>query len=405
MQFLREHFKAKNVAHLDAASGWSLKIPKVFSFLNNPEETLNVIYSLVAISARKQMRALYIDYSECQELDLGASAAFDVVACGLRDEWRLYGGRYRLHGSYPNDRRVHGIMACTGITKQLGIAAPKEWEEQMVKFELFRGKKDQGSALHGRQDRDTAASKMAEYVDQCLRTAAGYGLSADGKRQILKWAGELITNAEEHSGLEEWYATGYMVPMLASGEHSAPSFLIGECRFVVFGFGRSIYQSLSSLPRHSQTRKNIQTLVQKHGKRRFLSTAPTPPEKNSWTLCALQDGISRFTHNPGENTRGKGTVEMIEAFQQLGKTIDTDNRPEMALVSGETRIWFNERYRLGLKNQRKIIAFNDANDLEQTPDPCHVHSLNGHFPGTLLTMRFFIDKRYLDSIHSQGKVK
>ncbi|MEA3207132.1 MAG: hypothetical protein QOE70_189 [Chthoniobacter sp.] len=71
----------------------------------------------------------------------------------------------------------------------------------------------------------------------------------------------------------------------------------------------------------------------------------------------------------------------------------------MVLLSGRTRIHFDKEYRLAQDpNGRWIIAFNADNDLQKRPDPKHVHSMQGFFPGTLLSFRFFIDKRHIESL-------
>ena len=96
---------------------------------------------------------------------------------------------------------------------------------------------------------------------------------------------------------------------------------------------------------------------------------------------------------------------MIEAFQKLGGTMNPAQRPEMSLVSGSSRIYFSEQYHLQRKDvqggSRMILAFNENNELAEKPDPKHVHSLSGMFPGTMLTFRFYIDSRYLDKIHAE----
>jgi hypothetical protein len=72
----------------------------------------------------------------------------------------------------------------------------------------------------------------------------------------------------------------------------------------------------------------------------------------------------------------------------------------MVLISGSTRIYFNDKYHMGPKNiggqERQWIAFNEENDLAQKPDPNNVHSLKAFFPGTVLTLRFYIDEKYLE---------
>jgi hypothetical protein len=96
---------------------------------------------------------------------------------------------------------------------------------------------------------------------------------------------------------------------------------------------------------------------------------------------------------------------MIEAFQNLGMSVDIACVPEMTLISGSTRIYFNNKYHLREEEveagRRKIIAFNEKNSLDEKPDSTHVHSLAGHFPGTLLTFRFFVDNRYLEKYYER----
>ena len=93
---------------------------------------------------------------------------------------------------------------------------------------------------------------------------------------------------------------------------------------------------------------------------------------------------------------------MIRAFQAFGDTLDKNLEPEMTLVSGTSCIRFTKRYQMREVQfeggSRQIIAFNDANSLEERPDSGHVYSLPGKFPGTLLSFRFFIDKRYLEGV-------
>ena len=406
MAFLRSRFRGKNLARYDLASGrWILGIPKIFSLISNPEETLDTINSIVTISHNKQIKSLFLDYSVCEDIDLGASAILDMVVSYLRDEWVTLPGRSILAGVLPNDERLNKILLCTGITKSLsikGMEPPRHMEEELVRFPLFKGRRKSGSQLVGRQDRDEAASQMVSYVDGCLAKGAGYKLSDDGKRQILKWAGELITNAEEHSGHDEWYAIGYMAPLGAVATQKS-DFPIGECRFTVFGFGKSIYESLSGIGT-SETKDQISKLVAVHTRKGWFGRKERFSPQDLWTLYALQDGVSRFNLIPGGQSRGKGTVEMIEAFQELGKTLDDRGKPEMVLISGSTRIYFDEIFHLRERGDRMIIAFNDNNDLEEKPDSDHVHSLTGYFPGTVLSMRFFIDKRYLDK-HQPGTTK
>jgi len=192
-----------------------------------------------------------------------------------------------------------------------------------------------------------------------------------------------------------------MRPITLSAPPGQAPAIGGECQLVIFNFGKSIFESLSAPETPEATRTQVTALVDKHASKSFFLSQAYSPE-DLWTLYALQEGISRFSPVPGEIDRGKGTVKMIQAFQALGATIDQNLHPEMTLVSGSSCIRFTKRYQMREVafegGSRQIIAFNDTNSLDERPDSSHVHSLQGKFPGTLLTFRFFIDKRYLERV-------
>ena len=78
---------------------------------------------------------------------------------------------------------------------------------------------------------------------------------------------------------------------------------------------------------------------------------------------------------------------MIEFFSDLAS-----GKPQMAVVSGKTHILFDGKYRISPVNvgseTRKVIAFNASNSLLERPDPNYVRSLQYHFPGTLVSLKF-----------------
>jgi len=171
---------------------------------------------------------------------------------------------------------------------------------------------------------------------------------------------------------------------------------------VIFNFGKSIYETLDTPNRQGAMTEDIRRLVAIHQQKSFFGFGNKFNERDLWTLYGLQDGVSRFSGEPGGVDRGRGTVNMIEAFTRLGKSTDVDKEPIMTIVSGSTRIVLDKKYPLQSKTleggPRRIIAFNKNNSLEEKPDDANVHSLRGRFPGTVLSFRFFMDKVYLDSL-------
>lgn len=401
ISLLFRHMRGRNIAVFDwTADHWIVKIPEVFSLTRNAEDSLNVIYSVVQV-ARAKRHQLWFDHRDCVEMGLGASAVLDIVAISLEEEWRASRSPYYIGGEHSRSQKVVNLVRCTGLTKHLNVPGQEAAPEIAARFtrtELHRGRRSSGTALKGSSDQERVASGLAKHLDLCFQRAAGYRLTRAGLRQIVRWAGEVITNAEEHSGQNEWYAISYMVPTDADNADASDAVSIGECHLVVFCFGKSLYQSLHDPNTPEDTKRQLSSLATQLAKRRLIGLSQRFSPRDLWTLYALQDGVSRFSPRPGKTSRGSGTVQMIDAFQTLGASANPKYNPEMVVVSGDTRIFFNSRYRLGPPPEggnRLVIAFNDKNDLAERPDPNHVHSLAGSLPGTVLSIRFFIDRRHL----------
>jgi hypothetical protein len=146
---------------------------------------------------------------------------------------------------------------------------------------------------------------------------------------------------------------------------------------------------------HKLRKAQIGALAHEHKTKGFFAILtkyvdiylPIWQEESLWTLYALQEGVSRFRNTVGHIDRGNGTVKMIEFFSELAS-----GRPQMALISGRTHILFDGKYRISPIEVdgeiRKVIAFNNNNDLRERPDPDYVRTLRNHFPGTLISLRF-----------------
>jgi hypothetical protein len=123
-------------------------------------------------------------------------------------------------------------------------------------------------------------------------------------------------------------------------------------------------------------------------------------------LYALQGGVSRFNIDRRDvGDRGQGTADMIEFFQYLGQQVTGPDTPQMCVVSGRTHLLFDNTYRITRQPsdtgaQRRIIALNPENDFRRPPDTRCVHILKDSFPGTLISLRFFIDPAHLEAMGS-----
>ena len=131
----------------------------------------------------------------------------------------------------------------------------------------------------------------------------------------------------------------------------------------------------------------------------------SPSEQSLITLYALQDGISRFKDRNSNSDRGSGTIKLISIFQAIGR--DSNGLlPSMSITSGKTQIIFNEKYKMLPMDingtQKKIIAFNKDNNIDMPPDSDNIKDLNVYFPGTVISMEFYIDQNYIRRILLKG---
>lgn len=397
--------KEKYIVNNDTTS---IKIPKTFSLFSNPDEVLGILNKIYRISKDRSISELKFDHFECEDLELGASVLLDVFVMNALGHRKQFNKKLGLSGRYSNNTHVNVVLNVSGLVKTLNI---NENINEVIdsthgieKLDLILGGNNTKTLkVNTYIDSGTASTHLAEYFNNCLKTQ-GYKLGPAGMSQISEMVGEVIDNSTIHSGddFSQWFllANYFLV-----GEEEE----YGECNIVMFNFGQTIYEGLHKRYGHptnnydatnKKMRDNLYKLSESHRKKGFFKQSWT--EETLWTLYALQDGVSRCLSDE-DPSRGTGTVKMIEAFQEIGSTI-YGKVPEMCIISGKSHILFTDEYQLhnikkGKENDdRQIIAFNEDNDLYSPPDANYVKTMSNYFPGTIISMKFYLDKKYIENL-------
>lgn len=350
--------------------------PDTFSFIDAPDETWSAICDLVRAARDPVVRTISVDQRQCRQIDLGAEA----VACAVAQAAQR---QNRFSGTYPVESATRAIVRAVGLPAVFGL---EPGDPRFVLFPLRKGtgggRGGGGSAMAMR-----TAGRLIDYMDECLEL---YGVTlTDVSRESLgSLIGEIITNAEEHSGRRDWWVAAYL--------HQPEAAAVGDCHVTIFNFGMTLAESLQQLPERAKLRLQIEQLVGEHTRRSLWNPANWR-EDDLWTLYAIQGKVSR--HNDGEDSvgdAGQGTADMIQAFQQLsGK----EHRPRMCLLSGNTHIMFDDQFKMVTRDDgSRIIAFNVRNDLAERPHARYVSRVRRRFPGTLLSLRFYLDPVHLHDI-------
>lgn len=358
----------------------NLRFPRVFSFIDNPDETLGVLESLVRAGANRGAETIHIAQDRCELIDLGAEAVASVFAMEADKTSGI-----RFEGVFPADQEQREIVKAVGLPRNLGLefVTPSEF----ITFDLRRGRRGMDRAYE-LSERDRVTEDLVDYVNECL-TIYDWQLSSDQKGFLAGLVGEVIANAEDHSRRPHWWVCAYL------RQPKGQSW--GDCHITIFNFGRTLAESLRSLPQDAMLRTDIERLVDKHRGRGFFEKGKWQTD-DLWTLYALQGRVSRKNVAPDSvGDHGQGTADMIQYFHELGQSPHAISK--MCLVSGRTHLLFDGTYSLKrFPDGRRIIAFNPGNDLAERPDEKYVQHLSQRFPGTLISMRFYFDQEHLDAV-------
>ncbi|MCI8485986.1 MAG: hypothetical protein HFJ20_02600 [Clostridia bacterium] len=350
-----------------------IDIPVDFSLISNPEQSIRVLKQMFYAIMNLKIEEIEMDYSKCEKLGLCASSITDIIIINGKQYRRIMNRKIVPKGNFPKTAEAREIFIISGLINHLNLSRIEK--ENVIKLDIIKN-----------EEQGVLCEKVIDYYDKCLNTQ-NYQLTKEGKQQFGNMIGEVIDNANQHGGrLVTWYTAGHFNLEKRNNR--------GKCRLVLFDFGDSIYENLKSEETTSYTKKLLKEKSQRH--RRLFNNKWT--EEALWTLYALQYNVSRKRIDENDN-RGKGTIKLIDSFMKIGKNSDGDE-PLMALFSGRSHILFDGTYKLSINKiedkEVQIIAFNESNSIDERPDPKYVRRIEQNFPGTMISMEFYLDKKYIE---------
>lgn len=359
-----------------------VRVPKQFSIIDNPETVIDLLTAFARGVVGQNIQQITFNHRHLEHYDLAANSLLDIVAVERNTElkWRHAKRKLRVAGTYPDDESVKRFIKAMGIIKHLEIAheALSHSETQTLRMFEARNRNYYSPTDGFKADyKDLQQTKFVDHIQQCLRDHR-WELSALGMQTLGAYLGEILCNAEDHAGYLDWSVQGYLDKSLA----------VPMCEIAIFNFGQSIAESMRSAPEDGYTWGQVSPYLDMHAKRGLFGAGWR--EEDLLTVIALQGNVSRLNKSP-QDTRGQGTVELIDFFQRINDICNgTTGQARMAIVSGGTYILFDGTYRMvEREGAGKIIAFNKTNDLYEKPDSKFVKSLGDlSFPGTIISIKF-----------------
>jgi hypothetical protein len=308
-----------------------VKVPRVFSFIRDPEKALQTIGDFVSAGRSRFVERVHVDHSELEHYELAAEAVLDVIALDVDSRRIRTGNRMLLSGRFPNNADAQRFVRAIGISRYLnipGTALPASEGTKLVVFEQTQRTPDPRARVPISSEKATVILEFADHIGKCLSTV-GMQLSAEDRQNLCKYTGELIDNVEQHGRSRDWYLSSFLDTSLVPP----------VCEVAIYNFGRTFAETFLSLPPGSYARKLVEPYVALHDHFRFFG--PSWRVVDLLTVVALQGGISSKRVDE-DDMRGQGTVDLIEFFEAVSDSCSQSHgvRPEMAIISGDTPILF-----------------------------------------------------------------
>lgn len=368
----------------------TIKMPKIFSVIETPNETFKIIKDIVGYT-KMGVKKFYFDYSETTTLEIGAISLKNVICLNLEKRGISLSGNFPGCKDLTPDENIKdkyqealAIFVFSGLFSTLRLK-PEDYLDftgAPLILPLIGGGKNKvnipcSDVLLGKVEQD-----VTSHFNRCLRNI-NKELNENGLRIFDQIIGEVIANCQEHSGeFNQYFCSGYYANL---GEN------LGNYQLSIFNFGQTIYEGLKNsekLPR--EVKERMEELIEKHKKKLFFMK--DWDEEALVTLFSLQNKVSRV-YEKGKQ-RGTGTVRMLNSFQEVGGCHYEEKIPKMTIISGNIQIIVDNSEICQLKN--KQLTFNMNKTLDEKPDKNYVKKIKNYFPGTMISLSIYLDKEWLD---------
>jgi len=371
-------------------------IPDDFSFVTGYNTAIRTIKQFATSLYEFPGQEITLDFSSCKKADSAALFVMQIVRLEIEERLIVLQGRIktisvlpRLDVLPPKDRDVSRLLIVSGFPNKKPIADTEGEStlEPINAMGYYKGTKSQKHYLENKKS--VYSTKVVTYLDSCLGHHE-YMLTDDEKQDIDGIIGEVLNNAEDHSGKNNWFMTAnFSKELFDTGDEE-----VGELNLTIMNFGNTIYEAFvntknDNMKTYTDVCGYVEDIHSTEAGRRFS-------EEGLMVLATMQDQISRLKF--AEPSRGTGTMRFINSFLKLG---DFENKeknfvPNLSIFSGKVHLKCDNIYKPFPKETVYCLSLNAEQDLKQPPAESHLMKLGEKFPGTLLSVKIYINKAHYD---------
>lgn len=370
-------------------------VPENFSIVDNPKNSYKFIREVFGALLFQTHPKVVLDYSICQQIDLGAQTLLDII---LLDVFSFYRKCRRHKKTMP---KVINIGGCNirnkAVSKMLfSVGSPATLNNEkrvfpdIIPYRLCIYKRPSNlNSTDASCQKAIDTTILVDYVLNCLKRL-DKSLTPEKLDDLCTVISEILINAEEHSSYQKRYSIGYFHETNDDESH------YGVFRLVILNFGESIYSKFKSedCPNKDIVAK-MENLSKEYTSKGFFRRQKFQ-EETLWTLYSLQEGVTTVSKEKYKK-RGHGSIRFIESFFNIKGNMKADSSSKMAILSGNTSLIFDGKYNIVEKTDSsgenfKIITFNESDDISDAPDEKYVKYVTEDFPGTLISAKIIFNE-------------
>lgn len=370
-----------------------IEIPVVFSLELNYEETVLTVSLIRKCIFLYKGARISINFSKCNYLDVSSLFLLRVILEEYIAYFRKLQSRLLYYNVKPSimikhslDDKVNLTLLSCELIGKVDVAQSEFIPVSLLK--LIKGSKQQKHYAENKKGK--AATMIRDYINEGLKRHK-FELNYYGISHLDGIIGEILNNAEDHSLFDRWYAFGN----LFEKGNSYSNKVVGEINLAFLNFGYSISEGFEETKtENTHVYHEMSTLCDK-----VLAGNPSTKVTKEclFTLYALQEGNSRLKFE--EQSRGTGTMTFIRSFLNLGDYEDAGHgiTPSLTIYSGAVRLKCDNRYKPFEEDGVYFLSLNDQKDLRHLPEGTHLEHLQYRFPGTLISVRIYLNQEHLES--------
>ena len=368
-----------------------IKIPKIFSLCDNYDTTIEVIRDIIASMWDNAGKEIVVDFSECKAVDQSALFLLQIIRLEIESDFNSLDKKLSVLKTKTTFDFIRSSESSVNLHLLLGGYLVDANLDNGIKpidtLGYIKGSKSQKHYFENKKG--VIGTRILNYIDKCLMDNL-HCLTPTGKNDIGNMITEILNNAEDHSPLNTYYvnATYYVDDPDESNLESH----VGVLNLSFLNFGYSFYEGFEETKE-----QNSELYCSLDKAYTNLGNVPFSKE-NLFTLYALQDGISRLKFE--DKSRGTGTMTFINCFFTIGdyENIERSLSPQLSILSGSTQLICDNKYRtFEHDNGYFSLSLNRENDLNIPPDKDNLKSLKYRFPGTILSVKFCLNKNQIQN--------